>query len=69
MMVQILLPTVCPRSSDPIYIVTYYISWVTTSWTYSMRNELPMTTALLVVLDSVISRAVNLLLSDNCIYL
>ena len=25
--------TVCPRSSDPIYIVTYYIKWVTASWT------------------------------------
>ena len=28
--------TVCPRSSDPIYIVSYYIKWVTTSWTHSM---------------------------------
>ena len=28
--------TVCPRSSDPFYIVTYYIKWVTTSWTYSI---------------------------------
>ena len=28
-------PTVCPRSSDPFYIETYYINWVTTSWTYS----------------------------------
>ena len=27
--------TVCPRSSDPFYIVIYYIKWVTTSWTYS----------------------------------
>ena len=25
-----------PRSSDPIYIVSYYLKWVTTSWTYSM---------------------------------
>ena len=25
--------TVCPRSSDPFYIVTYYIKWVTTSLT------------------------------------
>ena len=24
-------PTVCPRSSDPVYIVTNYIKWVTTS--------------------------------------
>ena len=28
--------TVCPGSSDPFYIVSYYIKWVTTSWTYSM---------------------------------
>ena len=27
--------TVCPRSSDPFYIVTYYIKWVTASWAYS----------------------------------
>jgi len=30
------LDTVCPRSSDPFYVVTYCIKWVTTSWTYSM---------------------------------
>ena len=24
--------TVCPRSSDTFYMVTYYIKWVTTSW-------------------------------------
>ena len=28
--------TICPKSSDPFYIVTYYIKWVTTSWTHSM---------------------------------
>ena len=27
--------TVCPGSSYPFYIVTYYIKWVTTSWTHS----------------------------------
>ena len=27
--------TMCPRSSDPFYIVTYHIKWVTTPWTYS----------------------------------
>ena len=26
---------VCPRSSDPFYIASYYIKRVTTSWTYS----------------------------------
>ena len=25
----------CPRSSDQLYIVTYYKNWVTTSWTHS----------------------------------
>ena len=28
--------TVCPGSSDPFYIVSYYIKWVTTSWTHSI---------------------------------
>ena len=27
------LATICPGSSDPFFIVTYYIKWVTTSWT------------------------------------
>ena len=30
--------TVCPRSLEPFYIVTYYMNWVKTSWTYSMSN-------------------------------
>ena len=28
--------TVCPGSSDPFYILSYYIKWVTTSWTHSI---------------------------------
>ena len=28
------LYTVCPRSSDPYYMVSYYTKWVTISWTY-----------------------------------
>ena len=31
--------TVCPGNSDPFYIVTYFIKWVTTSWTYSTYCE------------------------------
>ena len=31
---------ICPVSSDPFYIVTYYIKWVTTSWTYSIYQDL-----------------------------
>ena len=27
--------TVCPRSSNPIFVAIYYIKWITTSWTYS----------------------------------
>ena len=33
---KVLVITICPRSSGPFYIVTYYIKWVNTSWTYSM---------------------------------
>ena len=29
--------TVCPRSKDPFYVVTYYIKWITTSWTHSTK--------------------------------
>ena len=29
-------PTACPRSLGPIYMVTYDIKWVTTSWTDSI---------------------------------
>ena len=32
--------TVCPESSDPFYMVSYYIRWVTTSWTYSTNSEI-----------------------------
>ena len=31
--------TVCPGSSDPFYIVTYYIKWVTTSWTHIITSQ------------------------------
>ena len=31
----VLSHTVCPRSLDPIYIVSNYIKWFKTSWTYS----------------------------------
>ena len=30
--------TVCPRSSDLFYIVSYYTEWVTTSWPSSIRG-------------------------------
>ena len=28
--------TLCPRSSDPFYLVSCHIKWVTTSWTYGI---------------------------------
>ena len=31
--------TVCPGSSDLLYIVSYYIKWFTTSWTYSISSQ------------------------------
>ena len=31
--------TACPRSIYPFYIVCYYIKWVTTSWTYSISDD------------------------------
>ena len=31
--------TVCPGRSDPFYIVSYYIKWVTTSWTHGMSKK------------------------------
>ena len=31
-----ILYTVCPRSSYPFYIITYYIKLVKISWTYSI---------------------------------
>ena len=33
--------TICLRSSDPFYIVSYYIIWVTTSWTHSILTTKP----------------------------
>ena len=32
--------TICPRSSDPFYIVTYYSKWATTSWTDGTYNAM-----------------------------
>ena len=30
--------TLCPRRSNPFYIVCYYLKWVTTSWTDSTKR-------------------------------
>ena len=37
--VRHIIITICPRSSDPFNIVTYFIKWVTTSWTDSILVE------------------------------
>ena len=29
--------TVCTRYLDPFYVVTYYMKWAKTSWTYSIH--------------------------------
>ena len=35
--------TMCPRSSDPFYLVNCYIKWVTTSWTRrKFKKSLPI---------------------------
>ena len=33
-----MIDTVCPRGSDPFYIIGYYIKWVKTSWTDGKVN-------------------------------
>ena len=30
---------ICPGSSDPFYIISYYIRWDTTSWKHSKQNQ------------------------------
>ena len=45
-----LLYTVCLRSSDPFYVVIYYIKWVTTSWTYTYVLEWPILWSKLAIL-------------------
>ena len=37
-LVVYLANTICTRSSDTIYVVTYYIKWVTNSWTDSNKS-------------------------------
>ena len=45
--------TGCPRSSDPFYIVTYYIIWVTTSWTDGMMSIISINSFILVLITVV----------------
>ena len=53
--------TVCPRSSDPFFIVSYYIKWITTSWTYSMDAH--------VILGSTNSVSLSLGISLSILYI
>ena len=54
--------TVCPWSSYPFYIVSFYIKWVRNCWTYS--NTVNRHTIVLVV-QSV--KIINSLQSNNCL--
>ena len=38
------LGTVCPGSSDPFHIVSYFMKWVTTSWTHGNFTDTPIST-------------------------
>ena len=35
---KLVFSTICPRSSDPFYIVNQCIQWVNTSWTHSSSS-------------------------------
>ena len=35
--------TVCPRSFGPFYVVSNYMNWVKTSWTYSNISDIAKT--------------------------
>ena len=37
---MVIIHTVCPKSLDIIYIVSFYINWVKTSWTDSTKKDL-----------------------------
>ena len=41
--------TVCPRSSDQVYKVTYYIKWDTTFWTYSIKVSLAQSAPIILI--------------------
>ena len=56
---SVLGDTVCPRSSDPFYVVTYYIKWVATSWTYSMFINFLVVTRKESMLSSIHSNALK----------
>ena len=36
---MVLQYSICPGSSDPIYVITYYVKWVTSSWTHSSLRD------------------------------
>ena len=36
---NLIICTVCPRCSDPFCGLSYYIKWVTTSWTYRKNSN------------------------------
>ena len=54
-----ILRTICPRSSDPYYILSYYIRWVNTSWTYSNPNKLRRLHHIILIWATYITRKLN----------
>ena len=57
--------TVCPRSSSPYYIVSYYTTWVITSWSYSTVSLLCKWTKLLGYTVSLIGTICNVPVRTN----
>ena len=55
--------TVCPGRSDPFFIVSYYIKWVTTSWTHSVLYEQVVVFIYILQLTTYIKKVMTFLMS------
>ena len=51
--------TICPRSRDSFYIVSYYIKWITTSWTHS---------TMILLFDISMVRSISLSFHPSCLW-
>ena len=57
--------TVCPGSSDPFYIVSYYMKWVITSWTFNTLLDQSITLQIIFGYDNQIpSLAANYVMEN-----
>ena len=61
--------TICPRSSDPFYIVSYYIKWVTTFWTYSKSKCNLIRIKKKIISHHLCTKYAWFLYRDTCIYI